>query len=323
VQIPEVHIPALFDLPVSWLGLGVLGFLTVAIIAGLIFRASSTNPKYLDACDLVIQSVVTWWLICALFCLTIFAGIHTSMIIFTLITFIALREYVILIPTPRADRRMCFWTFFLFTILQYFLLYIKWQGFMIVIPVYAFLVIPAVIAFSGDAEDFLDRASRIQWGLMICVYCLSSAPALLILNIPGYGDNNEKLLLFLLIVALLGDLLQDRLSKLGDHYIAKHMNKDMTWEGFMGGAACSAVIGAALWWMTPFSISAAMGMALAIGLMAITGRLVISAIKRDRDIAEYEEIIQVPNNMLDRVAPLMFAAPVFFHIVRFFYATKL
>lgn len=243
---------ALFNPPVRLLGGGVLIVLTVGIIAGLVFRARSTNPAWLDASDLVIQSVVTWWLICAMFYLTIFAGIHLSLIIFTLISFMALREYVILIPTPRADRRICFWTFFLFTVLQYALLYIKWQGFMIVIPVYAFLIIPATIAFTGDAEGFLDRASRIQWGLMICVYCLSAAPALLILTIPGYGEHNEKLLLYLIVVAIASDVLQGELGKLGRHIVAA--DRTMTWEGFGAGALSAAVLGAALWCMTPFSI---------------------------------------------------------------------
>ncbi len=318
-----MFVVALIDPSVSLLGGGVLALLTLAIIVGLIVRAMSTNAVVLDASDIWIQRVVTWWLICAVFCLTIFAGIRTSLIIFMLLSFIALREYVILIPTPRSDRSLYFWTFLLFTVLQYFLLSIKWQGFMIVIPVYAFLFIPALLAFSGDAETFLDRASRIQWGLMICVYCLSAAPALLILDIPGFRST-ELLLLYLLIVALLSDVLQDAWGKVfARHLIAPHVSRTMTWEGFAGGTLTAAAIGAALWRMTPFSIWASAAISVAIAIMAITGRLVMSAIKSDRDVKDYDDLIPVPNNILDRVAPLMFAAPIFFHIVRFFYAQNL
>jgi phosphatidate cytidylyltransferase len=312
---------ALIEPSVHWLGGGVLASLTIAIIIGLIIRAMNPrNPGVLVATDIAIQRIVTWWLVCAIFYLTLFAGIFVSLIIFTLISFVALREYVILIPTPRADRTICFWTFLLFTLLQYFLLDIKWQGFMIVIPVYAFLVIPATLAFTGDPKSFLDRASRIQWGLMICVYCMSAAPALLILNIPGFGPN-EKLLLYLIVVGLLSDVLQEAWGKLvGRHLVAPKVSRSLTWEGFAGGALSATVIGTALWWMTPFSIGASAAISLTIALMALTGRLVMSAIKRDTDVEGYDTLIQVPNNILDRIAPLMFAAPIFFHIVRFFYA---
>jgi hypothetical protein len=97
-----------------------------------------------------------------------------SLVLFGLMSFLALREYVTLLPTRRADHRTLFWAFFIFTPLQYFLIAIQWYGmFAILIPVFAFLFVPARLAVAGDTESFLQRASMIQWGLMICVYCLS------------------------------------------------------------------------------------------------------------------------------------------------------
>jgi phosphatidate cytidylyltransferase len=51
-----------------------------------------------------------------------------------------------------------------------------------------------------DTEHFLERSAKIQWGLMITVYCISHVPALLLLKIPGYGDATPLLMFYLLLV---------------------------------------------------------------------------------------------------------------------------
>ena len=75
------------------------------------------------------------------------------------------------------------------------------------IPVYAFLYVPTRSALSGDTTEFLERVAEIQWGLMVAVYCVSHAPALLMLKIPGY-EGNAKLLLYLVLVVQMSDVLQ-------------------------------------------------------------------------------------------------------------------
>ena len=79
----------------------------------------------------------------------------------------------------------------------------------------------ARIAISGDPNSFLERSSKIQWGLMVCVYCVSHVPALLMLQIPGYGGKNARLLFFLVVVVQLSDVLQYVWGKLlGQHKIS-------------------------------------------------------------------------------------------------------
>src|SRR5262249_2690636 len=154
------------------------------------------------------------------------------------------------------------------TPLQYYLIAIHWYGlFAILIPVYAFLFLPTRMAIVGDTQSFLGRASQIQWGLMICVYCLSHAPALLMLDIPGYQPN-AKLLLYLVLVDQLSDVLQYVWGKLlGRHKIAPLVSPNKTWEGFLGGVLSATAVGTALWWMTPFTPGAAARISLAVALM--------------------------------------------------------
>ena len=297
---------------------GILVLLAIASAVGLTLRAVQKTPS--PTIDNLNQRINAWWAMCLVFGLTLVVGPTGSLVLFGLLSFLALREYVTLIQTRRADHRTLFWTFFLFTPLQYYLLSIKWTGFFIVIPVYAFLFIPATMALAGDTKSFLERAAKIQWGLMICVYCLSYAPALLLLQIhDGYGPD-AKLLLYLVIVCQLNDVLQYVFGKLfGRRKIAPTVSPNKTWEGFVGGTLSATAIGAALWWLTPFTPAISAVVALIITLLGFAGGLVMSAIKRDRGVKDFGAIIQGHGGILDRMDSVIFAAPVFFHIVRFFY----
>ncbi|MGZ4986161.1 MAG: phosphatidate cytidylyltransferase, partial [Chthoniobacterales bacterium] len=233
----------------------------------------------------------------------------------------ALREFITLTPSKRGDHRALFWAFFIILPLQYILIARQWYAmFSIFIPVYAFLFIPIRTAIAGDTERFLERTAKIQWGLMVCVYFVSYAPALLTLEIPGYAKQNAKLLLFFALVAQGNDVLQYVFGKLlGKRPIAPKVSPNKTLEGFLGGTLAASLLGMALWRVTPFSPLAAFGMSLAITLMGFFGGLTMSAIKRDRGVKDYGELLPGHGGMMDRIDSLCFAAPVFFHLTRYFY----
>ncbi|MGZ8281389.1 MAG: phosphatidate cytidylyltransferase, partial [Allosphingosinicella sp.] len=170
----------------------------------------------------------------------------------------------------------------------------------------------------GDVEDFLSRTAKLQWGLMLAVFCVSHAPALLILNIPGY--NNFLLLFFLITVVQLSDVMQYVFGKLfGRHKLAPSVSPSKTVEGLIGGGLTATAIGAALFWITPFSPLEAAGMALVIVLAGFTGGLVLSAVKRSLGAKDWGTMIQGHGGALDRMDSVTFAAPLFFHLVNYFY----
>jgi phosphatidate cytidylyltransferase len=267
------------------------------------------------------QRINSWWVMSAIFAVAALVGNIGSTVLFALISFMALREFITLTPTRRGDHRALFWVFFVLTPLQYFFVGTGNYGmFTILIPVYAFLFIPARIAFEGDTECFLERAAKIQWGLMVCVYCVSHAPALLMLHISGFENKNMSLLLFFVIVTQINDVLQYVWGKLlGKRKIAPLVSPNKTWEGFIGGTLCASLIGACLWWATPFSFWQAGAMSLLITLLGFVGGLTMSAIKRDRGVKDYGSALQGHGGFLDRVDSICFAAPVFFHVTRFFF----
>lgn len=146
------------------------------------------------------------------------------------------------------------------------------------------------------------------------------SPALLMLNIEGYQGENAKLLLFLIVVTQISDVLQYVFGKLiGKHPIVPKLSPNKTIEGFVGGIMSSVVIGACLYWVTPFSWWVAGLMSLAITIMGFVGGLCMSAIKRDSGIKDFGAIIEGHGGMLDRMDSLCFAAPIFFHLTRYFY----
>jgi phosphatidate cytidylyltransferase len=266
--------------------------------------------------------IKAWWVMIGIFVITVGTYGTASIILFTLISFLALREFVTLTPTRRADHRVLFYVFFVILPINYYLLAIHWYGmFAIFVPVYAFLWIPIRSALAGDSKDFLMRNAEIQWGLMVCVYFLSYAPALLSLTIPGSGAQTAKLLCFFVFVVQSSDVMQYVFGKcFGKHKIVPEISPNKTVEGFVGGILSAVAMGTCFWWMTPFAPWQAALMALIISLMGFGGGIVMSAIKRDRGLKDFGTLIPGHGGMIDRIDSLCFAAPVFFHLTRYFFA---
>jgi phosphatidate cytidylyltransferase len=241
--------------------------------------------------------------------------------LFLFISFAALREFMSLTYTRSGDYLALAASFFLVLPLQYLLIYVGWYGlYSIFIPVYVFLLLPILEVIAGDTKRFLERGAKMQWGLMICVFCISHVPALLTLDIPGYDGRNLLLIVFLVLVVQSSDVLQYVWGKLfGKHKVAPDVSPSKTVEGLVGGVLCATALGAALWWITPFSPWQAALMAFAICAMGFFGGLVMSAIKRDRGIKDWGHMIEGHGGMLDRLDSVVFAAPIFFHLTRYWW----
>lgn len=299
---------------------GTLGLLVIASVIGFILaRRASSDAARITTANLNARTRA-WWMMVAVFATALLIGPVGTAVMFALCSFMALREFITLTPTKAGDHRTLFWVFFIITPLHYYFLATRWYGmFVILIPVYAFLLVPLRTAMSGDCERFLERTAKIQWGLMVCVYCISHAPAILmLLNIPGFENRNATLLFWFVAVVEMSDVMQYVWGKTcGRHKIAPTVSPGKTWEGFLGGGATTVALGAALWWATPFSPLQAAGMAAIVVIMGFAGGLVMSAIKRDRGVKDWGGAIAGHGGFMDRLDSLSFAAPVFFHVVRY------
>lgn len=300
---------------------GVLGLLGLASGVGVLLARSAKTDSARATISNLNARVRAWWVMSAIVALALWTNFWGVLVLFGIVSFLALREFLTLTPTRAGDHATLFYSFFVVTPIQYALVGIDWYGlFAIFIPVYVFLFIPTRTAIAGDSEAFLERTAKIQWGLVVCVYCVSHVPALLLLRIPGYEGRNVLLILFVVLVAQLSDVLQYCWGKtLGRRHIAPRVSPNKTWEGFVGGVLSASAVGAALWWITPFTPLQAFGMSLVITLLGFFGGLTMSAIKRDRGVKDFGSLIEGHGGVLDRIDSICFATPVFFHLTRFFF----
>ncbi|MEL6768925.1 MAG: phosphatidate cytidylyltransferase, partial [Pseudomonadota bacterium] len=266
--------------------------------------------------------IAAWWAMIAIMGLAFLAGRDGVVILFALCSFAALREFLTLTRTRRADHPALVATFFLILPFQYWLVWTDWYAFYaIFIPVYGFLILPILAMMRGDSRRYLARIAEMQWAVMIAVFCISHVPALLYLQIPGYAGAEVLLIAFLVGVVQLSDVMQYVWGKLaGRRQLAPALSPSKTVEGAIGGVATATLAGAALFWITPFTPVAAGLMAFVISVMGLLGGLVMSAIKRDRGVKDWGHLIPGHGGFLDRLDSVIFSAPIFFHLTRYWYS---
>jgi phosphatidate cytidylyltransferase len=300
---------------------GVGGILLFASIAGYLLKVMVARGQPHPVIDNLNDRVKAWWVMVGVIGIAFAFGKGGVIVLFAFASFVALREYATLAMTRRGDYLPLLLSFFLVIPVQYLLIWIEWYGlYSLFIPVYVFLTLPILAALSQDTNRFLERAATIQWGVMICVFCLSHVPALLTLDIPGYEGRNALLLFYLILIVQASDVLQYVWGKLlGRHKIAPELSPSKTVEGLVGGVLSATALGAALWWTTPFSIGSAALISLAVTVMGFLGGLVMSAIKRARGVKDWGTLIEGHGGMLDRMDSVCFSAPIFFHAVRYWW----
>jgi phosphatidate cytidylyltransferase len=288
--------------------LGLAGVLIAASIIGFALHLRFRNELSRALVDNLNARIRAWWLMVILLSGVSLLGRNAVIVLFGFLSVGALREFMASVPAGRA---VSFAAFFVILPAQYALIWAGWYVFYsIFIPVCAFVILP-----------LLSRNTPMQWGLILCVYCVSYVPAVLTLAIPGYEDRTILLMAFLIIVVQSSDVLQYAFGKLfGRHKIAPRISPGKTIEGFAGGVLGATLIGAALNWITPFDRAQAAAIALLIALAGFLGGLVLSAIKRDRGIKDWGHFIEGHGGILDRLDSLCLSAPVFFHLTRYFFA---
>jgi len=297
------------------------GVLVFASVVGWLLKRLVAKGEPHGPIDNLNARIKAWWVMVVVISVAFAFGKAGVIVLFGFVSFAALREFITIAYTRRGDHLALVMSFFFFLPLQYYLVWDGWYGlYSILIPVYAFLALPIVASVSQDTTRFLERTAKVQWGLMISVYCISHVPALLTLRIPNYDGREALLIVFLVLVVQGSDVLQYVWGKLlGQRKIAPQLSPSKTVEGFLGGVLSATLFGAALYWITPFQVWEAAVMALLIAVLGFFGGLVMSAIKRDRGIKDWGAMIEGHGGMLDRMDSVTFAAPIFFHVTRFFF----
>lgn len=300
---------------------GIGAILVLATLIGQVL-ARRAGPEPGSTITNLNQRIHAWWVMVGLMGIAFLFGKPGVILLFAFTSFAALREFLTLTPTRLGDHWALLAAFMIALPLQYYLIWIEWYGlYSIFIPVYGFLFLSIIAALGGDTTRFLERVSFVQWGLMISVFCVSHVPAFLTLDMGSYNGKQVLLVAFLVIVVQGSDVLQYVFGKLfGRHKVAPSLSPSKTWEGLIGGVASASLLGMGLWWITPYAPWQAGLIALIICLMGFLGGLVMSAIKRDRGVKDWGHMIEGHGGMLDRLDSVIFAAPIMFHITRYWFS---
>ncbi|WP_010396501.1 phosphatidate cytidylyltransferase [Paracoccus sp. TRP] len=304
-----------FHSPSAYVFYGLFAFLILAtLVAQFLIRSGRvTEPT---AGNLT-QRIRAWWVMIGVLALIFTLGAGAITLFFALCSMAALREFATITHTRRDDHDGLAIAFYLILPLQYLLVYFEVPVFAaLLIPVYSFLLLPVVTVFKGEVQGFLTRVSETQWGLMVCVYCVSHIPAILTLDIPFYRYSAFTLVAWLILVVQASDVLQYIWGKsIGRHLLAPRVSPSKTVEGLVGGMLSATVLGMALTPITPFRWWEAGLIALTVTGFGTLGGLIMSAIKRDRGVKDWGTLVQGHGGILDRLDSLVFSAPVFLHIL--------
>lgn len=262
----------------------------------------------------------SWWYMTTIFLLALISGRGLSLFLIGFISFLALKEFFSIIPTRRVERRVLFWAY-ITIIFQYYWISINWyEMFLIFIPIYAFLFLPLRLELTGETNGFLKTIGTIQWGLMLLVFSFSHLAYLLIL--PEEHNSilsGAGLLFYLVFLTEFNDVAQYVWGRtLGRDKIIPKISPNKTVVGFFGGIVSTVIASVLLYkYLTVFNIMHAVMAGVLVSISGFIGDITISAIKRDLKIKDSSQAIPGHGGILDRMDSLTYAAPLFFHFVRY------
>jgi phosphatidate cytidylyltransferase len=313
---------------VGLLFLILFGLLALASLARFVAsfreRESAKGQAWHEELKRLSGLLKTSWFVSIIFWIGWVLGETVATVLFGILAFFALREFITLSPTRRGDHRSLILAFFIVLPIQFWLVIKEhFDLFTVFIPVYVFLAIPVVSALAGDPKRFLERNAKLQWGIMVCVYGMSHVPALLLLEFPRWDERKNAFLVFFLVFVV-------QICMVAQHVAQRWLNKparapqisnSFTWASWAIGVAVGGFVGGLMAGITPFKSGQALAMALIACSAGSLGHLVMKALKRDRGVTNWSGAPSITGatGLLERVDALCFAAPVFFHSVRWYF----
>jgi phosphatidate cytidylyltransferase len=313
---------------VAALFISVFGILIVVSVTAFLFTFRERANEHDEAWHAELKNfrnlLGTSWFMVVIFWMAWAAGDAVATVLFALIAFFALREFITLSPTRRGDHRSLILAFFVVLPVQFWLVGTQhFDLFTVFIPVYVFLAIPVVSALAGDTQRFLERNAKLQWGIMVCVYGMSHVPALLLLEFKNYQGKGAFMVFFLVLVVQTCMLVQHLVTRrLKRPPSAPEVSKSFNWYSWLLGMLVGSFIGGVFSFITPFKPGQALAMAFVACVAGSMGHLVMKALKRDRGVTAWGQrgmSVTGANGLLDRVDALCFAAPIFFHSARWYF----
>lgn len=291
----------------------VVGILSLASIVVVLLKWKKPHKDFSQ----LHQRITSWWVIILLLFGVLALGHHVTIVFFGFLSFLALKEFLSIVPTRQADRRVILFAYLAIPI-QYMWVQMNWYGmFIIFLPVFIFLFLPIIMVLIGETRGFIRSAGVIHWAIMLTVFFISHIAYLLVLPDKNPHAGSIGLVLFLLFMTQFNDVSQFVWGKLfGKTKIVPRVSPNKTWAGFIGGLGTVTGCGWLLApYLTPLSANEGIFAGLMIGTGGFFGDVVISSVKRDLQIKDSSTMIPGHGGILDRMDSLIYTAPLFFHYV--------
>ena len=291
------------------------GALLIAGLVGTRTRAAAERADHDAPPGLAPLRVAAWWLVAGAA-----AGLPAAltMAMFAAISALALTAWFALAPPQPRDRALRLACYAAVPVQYLFVATRSFDPFVATLPLVATLGLPLLALRGRDTRDLLDRVTACGWGVLACVYCVSHAAAILMLDIPGFAGRNGLLVAFLVIVAKADDLRLCALALFARRTArVRQPGAPRIALGVASSALVAASLGAAFAALTPFPPVVAGMVGLLLGLLGALGRFVVSSAARGRASAHGDAPWQ---HVLGRPGAIAFAAPVFFHLLHALYA---
>ncbi|MDP9193438.1 MAG: phosphatidate cytidylyltransferase [Acidobacteriota bacterium] len=191
---------------------------------------------------------------------------------------------------------------------------IGWYGMFMALPVY---VVAGILLMPILRDRTKGQLQLIALGIVGFIYVGWMFSHLAFL---ANGRNAAGAILFLLFSVPLCDVAAFTFGKaFGRHKMRPNISPNKTWEGAFG----AFLVGMAMPWIFRFSLEGfgtreLLLAGLIVGAGSQLGDLSISVIKRDIGIKDMGTLIEGHGGVLDRIDSLIYVAPLFFHMTRFF-----
>ncbi|MDD4954896.1 MAG: phosphatidate cytidylyltransferase [Candidatus Omnitrophica bacterium] len=318
-----------------------VAFTVLALLIFFTFLAAILTIRKLPIANEITKRTISWWWMVAIFMIS--AASHRLVVFCFLgsLCFFALREYFSIVPEymPQADkgkisgslaRYVCYFAI----LISAYLAYIKWYGlYIILVPVYIFLLMPVVFVLQDNADGCIRRLGLISIGLMFFVFNLGHSFFMVNLGI--------SVLVYCFLLTETRDVIAYWVGKtlylLSEKYqksfilkilnvkIAKNINPKKTWGA---GLISALIISAISFLFVPvfpqfpngrITYLFALVLGFSIGVLGLMGDLVFSMIKRDIGLKDTGNILPGHGGVIDRVNSLVFTIPITFHLINWKY----
>jgi phosphatidate cytidylyltransferase len=188
-----------------------------------------------------------------------------------------------------------------------------WYGLFMALPAFGIAVILAIPVIRNRAQDQLRPLAVAIVGFLYFGWMFGHVAFL------ANSAHAYSYLGYIVVAVALNDVAAYICGKLfGRRRLRSNISPNKTWEGSVGGLAISMLLPWALLFTFPhFEWQDCVMAGLIVGIGGQLGDLVVSVIKRDVGIKDMGKTIPGHGGILDRIDSLIYAAPLFFHYVRY------